>query len=105
LQELEAIMKKNENIREAHNRYENFIADDQLWYKYEAERIARMDQLSREDAAEKRGIKKGIEQGEIKGLEKTALALLSRNISVIEVCEITGLSELRVRELKAELEG
>ena len=47
-----------------------------------------------------KGIERGIEKGIWEGIEKTAIKMLDMNMSIDDICKITGLSEKRIKALK-----
>ena len=67
------------------------------------------EQDAREEGFEK-GIEKGIEKGREEGIAKgreeekqnLAFKLIKKNMSVQEVCEITGLSETEIQQVRAK---
>ena len=89
------------------------ISKDSLLQEYEEARAKQQfDQSSREHAARQEGMEKGMEKGIEKGMEKGRMEgmeegrmeiisqFLKANMSVKEICDMTGLSKQEVLEIQ-----
>ena len=88
------------------------ISKDSLLKEYEEARAKQQfDQSSREHAARQEGMEKGIEKGRMegieKGMEKGRMEVISQflkaNMSVEQICHITGLSKQEVLEIQKKM--
>ncbi len=105
------IMDKNEEIKEAMEELEEISKDEELrWIAELKEKAIRDERNLMEHAIEdglkqgieqgiKQGIEKGIEQGIEKGKIAIAKKLLSRNMSIEEISEITELSTEEINKI------
>ena len=59
----------------------------------------RKDQVAREQYVYEKGMKKGRQEGEQKGRQEAALKLIEKDMTIQEVCEITGLSEEEIHHI------
>ena len=104
-------MDKNEEIKEAMEELEEISKDEELrWIAELKEKAIRDERNLMEHAIEdglkqgieqgiKQGIEKGIEQGIEKGKIAIAKKLLSRNMSIKEISEITELSTEEINKI------
>ena len=102
--EVEKIMDKNENIREAGNELKEVSGD------YELRRIAELkekyirDEHARYSYAMEKGMEKGIQRGIEKGVKETTdkivKNMLKLNIKIEVVAETTGLSVEEILNMK-----
>ena len=105
--EVEEIMEKNEEIKEAKNELNRLSQDEILRRQLLKENLLRMDAKQREEDAREDGKAEGIIEGEKKGKvegkkEKSieiAKRMLEKNIPIETIIEITQLTEAEVKNL------
>jgi predicted transposase/invertase (TIGR01784 family) len=85
------LLKDNPAITKAHQKYVTFTQDDQARMAYEARIAFQRDQLSREQAAEKKG--------KLEGRLETARSFKALGISLEQIAQATGLSLDEVKKL------
>ena len=95
-------------IRKALTAEEIFLKQDKERYLYEMREKALWDELSQLEGAREDGIQigraegklEGLQEGESKALQKTALRLLDMGMQTEDVAKATGLSVDDVRKLQ-----
>ena len=93
--EVEEIMEKNEEIKEAKNELNRLSQDEILRRQLLKENLLRMDVKQREEDARE----DGLIEGEKKGKKEIAKRMLEKNIPIETIIEITQLTEAEVKNL------
>ena len=100
---MEMLAEKNENIKIAYEILQRASHSKAARAAYEARQAEIMDQRTRENSAEKRGIEQGIQQGIQQGIEQATVNLaknaLLMNLSIEQIEAITGLNKEKIQEL------
>ncbi|MBN2672774.1 MAG: PD-(D/E)XK nuclease family transposase, partial [Deltaproteobacteria bacterium] len=101
---LDTLLESNPAIKEAHELYTRFTADNELMEKYEARQkylrdVSTIKHVSHDEGYTKglaEGEVKGFTQGEVSGLEKgkrqTVVAMRKEHIDPATISRVTGLS-------------
>ena len=97
--EVEKIMEKNEEIKEAKNELNRLSQDEILRRQLLKENLLRMDAKQREEDAREDGKEEGIIEGEKKGKKEIAKRMIAKNIPIETIMEITQLTEAEVKEI------
>ena len=105
--EVEKIMEKNEEIKEAKNELNRLSQDEILRRQLLKEKLLRMDMKQIEEDAREDGKEEGLIEGEKKGKvegkkEKSieiAKRMLEKNMPIETIIEITQLTEAEVKNL------
>lgn len=90
---------------------ENIVKDlskaDKNWFIQNSRYKNECDRNSIEYYAEKRGreegLQVGIQQGEQKKAEETAIKMINKNYPLSDITEMTGLPEAKVQELQKKI--
>ena len=93
--EVEKIMEKNEEIKEAKNELNRLSQDEILRRQLLKENLLRMDAKQREEDARE----VGLIEGEKKGKKEIAKRMLEKNIPIETIMEITELKEEDIKKL------
>lgn len=93
-------LQDDPEIQDAEERYREFMADPQLYYRYEARQRFLHQQATNLEAARKEGIEKGIEQGIKQGIDRgrreqqmqTTRRMIELGIDPQTIATATGLT-------------
>ncbi len=108
IKEIEPLLKRSKQMREAYSRYKNCTQEEALFL--EAMRVQRWDSdprfMEKEFIAkgEKKGLRKGLKQGLEKGIEKgahkkaveVARSMKQNGVDVASIIKYTGLAEAEI---------
>ncbi|HOK40024.1 MAG TPA: hypothetical protein PLD27_03175 [bacterium] len=75
------------------------LADRRMWAILDSRERAIRDRATEISYARREGIEEGIELGEKKGIEITALKMLKKGFDIKTISEITGLTEEEIKRL------
>ena len=89
------------------NAVDEYSSEDENWYVYDNDREIRATHAAELEDAINEGLKKGLEQGIQKGLEQgkmqeklsTAKQMLSKNMDISLIMELTNLSKEEIENL------
>jgi len=94
---LEEILLKGDPImKQAHDSYDRFTADDRYIELYEARLKAERDRVTRERCAREDGFDEGI----LKNKQETARKMLKKGFDINDILELTGLSEEEINSIE-----
>ena len=82
------------------NAVDEYSSEDENWYVYDNDREIRATHAAELEDAINEGIKKGLEQGKMQEKLSTAKQMLSKNMDISLIMELTNLSEDEILKLK-----
>ena len=100
--EFATISNKGEEMGDAVKRLWNLSEDEYIQEQMEAIEKQRMDQLDREDYAEKKGREEGEKKGREERNREVARQMLAEGENIAKICRYTGLTEKEVDALKSK---
>ena len=114
---MQILLKENENIARAHEKYIAFTKDEELMDAYEAHIKWKKDYntgiFNAKEEGREEGIKKGKEEGIKKGKEegiktnqqKIAVKMLQKGYELKTICELTGISIDELQQVQINLKS
>ncbi len=99
----EVLLKEDPVMKQAHDAYKKFTADNEYLEVYEARMKADRDRLNsnrtaREDGFDE-GHLEGLAEGALKTKHETALKMLKKGFDIADIVELTGLSEEEIHSI------
>ena len=101
---VDVAMKENDKVKEAINKVDDFMSDEEareivrLREKWQMDYDSAMS-TAKEDGHEE-GLKEGLEEGRLKSQIEIAKKLLLKNINIEEIADITSLSKKEILKIK-----
>ena len=96
---LNILLKDDDDLKLAHEKYEKFTSDKQLrWLAIDREKAVR-DKIYHENMARRKGREEGLQEGRQEGRQETVRKMLTEGLDIKMISRISGLSISEINEL------